>query len=108
MRENNDQKNPEYGYFSRSATGYYFWLLTLEDIHPLTCLGVRIFFDFLVGMYLFKINNGNTKTISEIYSKLTINAPEWLRFGDFIVDFEQILHIPLVFSLLTLNNSICS
>ena len=29
-----------------------------------------------VGIYLFKVNNRNTRTRSEICSKLTINTPE--------------------------------
>ena len=28
------------------------------------------------GIYLFKVSNGNTRTICEIYSKLTIKTPE--------------------------------
>ena len=78
---------------------------------------------FPVGMYLFRVNNGNTRTICEICSNLTINTlslllilkkfytlfhcfrcwPHWRRSGVFIVNFEQISHISLVFPLLTLN-----
>ena len=43
------------------------------------------------GIYLFKLSNGNTKKLWKIYS------------GVFIVNFEQISHIILVFSLLILN-----
>ena len=42
----------------------------------------------------------------EIYLKLTMKIPEWRhwrRFGVFIVNFEQISHIVLVFPLLSLN-----
>ena len=42
----------------------------------------------------------------EICSKLTIKTQEWRqwrRYGVFIVNFEQILHISMVFPLLTLN-----
>ena len=42
----------------------------------------------------------------EICSKLTIQTPEqreWRRSGVFIVNFEHILHLVLVFLLLTLN-----
>ena len=55
------------------------------------------------GIYLFKFNIGNTKTRSEICSKLT--DVRWktsltsLRF----LYWEQISHIALLFSLLTLN-----
>ena len=58
------------------------------------------------GLYLFKVSNGNTTTTCEICSKLTIKTPEWRywrRFGIFIVNFEQISHIVVVFSLLALN-----
>ena len=33
------------------------------------------FIGFPAGIYLLKINNGNTRTMSEIYSKLTIKIP---------------------------------
>ena len=45
------------------------------------------------NVYLFKANNGNTRAMREICSKLTIKKPErrhWRRFGVFIVNFEQI------------------
>ena len=58
------------------------------------------------GIYLFKVNNRNTRTRWEICSKLTINTPErrqWRRSGVFIVNFEHISHLVLVFLLLTLS-----
>ena len=58
------------------------------------------------GTYLFKVNNGNARTMYEICSKATIKTPErwqWRRFGVFIVNLEQISHIVLLFFLLTLN-----
>ena len=58
----------------------------------------------LVSIYLFKVNNGNTRTLCG--SKLIIKAPErhhWRRSGVFIVNFEDIWHIVVVLSLLTLN-----
>ena len=58
------------------------------------------------GIYLFKFNNGNNKAISEICSKLTIKTLErhqWHCSGAFIVNFEQVSDIVLVFPLLTLN-----
>ena len=66
-------------------------------------------FDFdsnTAGIYLFKVNNRNTRTRCEICSKLTINTPErrhWRRSGVFIVNFEHISHLVLVFLLLTLS-----
>ena len=54
---------------------------------------------------MFKVNNRNTRTRSEICSKLTIKIPErrhWRRSGVF-VNFEHISHLVLVFLLLTLS-----
>ena len=56
--------------------------------------------------FLLKVKNGNTRIMCEICSKLTIKTPErrnWRRSGIFIVNFEHISHIALVFLLLTLN-----
>ena len=61
---------------------------------------------FLTGIYLLKVNNRNTRTSSEICSKLTIKTPEgrqWRCSGVFILNFEHISHLVLVFPLLTLN-----
>ena len=52
-----------------------------------------------MDIYMLKVNNRNTRTRCEICSKLTIKTPD----GVFIVDFEHISHIALVFLLLTLN-----
>ena len=44
------------------------------------------------SIYLLEVNNRNTRTSCEIYSKLTIKTPErphWLRSGVFIVNFEH-------------------
>ena len=52
------------------------------------------------GNYLFKVNNRNTRTRCEICSKLTIKKPEqchWRCSGLFIVNFEHILQLVLVF-----------
>ena len=59
---------------------------------------------FPAGNYMFKVINRNTRTRREIYSRLTIKIPErWRRSGNFIVNFEHILHLALVFLLLTLD-----
>ena len=53
-----------------------------------------------------KVNNRNTGTSCEIYSKLTMKAPErrhWRRSGVFIVNFEHISHLVLVFLWLILS-----
>ena len=55
-----------------------------------------------VGIYMFKVNNRNNRTRSEICSKLTIKTPErhyWRRSGVFIINFEHILHLVLAFLL---------
>ena len=55
---------------------------------------------------MFKVNNRDTRTRSEIRSKLKIETPErlqWRRSGIFIVNFEHILHLVLVFLLFTLS-----
>ena len=55
---------------------------------------------------LLKVNNRNTRTRCEICSKLTIKMPERFhcrRSDIFIVNFEHITHLVLVFLLLPLN-----
>ena len=60
-------------------------------------------------MYLFKVNNITIEkdaTYIQLTIKLTIKTPErcqWRRSGIFIVNFEHISHIFLVFLLLTLK-----
>ena len=58
------------------------------------------------GIYLFKVNNRNTRTRCELCSKLTIKISErhhWRRSVVFVVNFEHISHLFLVLQLLTLN-----
>ena len=58
------------------------------------------------GNYLFNVNNRNNKTGCELCLKLTIKTPEqrhWCLSGVFIVNFEHISHLFLVFLLLSLN-----
>ena len=60
---------------------------------------------FQASIYLLKVNKRNRRRC-EIYSKLTIKTLErrhWHRSGVFIVNFEHISHVVLVFLLLTLN-----
>ena len=57
-------------------------------------------------IYLLKVNTKNTRTRFEICSKLTIKIPkgrQWRSSGILIVNFKHILHLVLVFLLLTLN-----
>ena len=56
--------------------------------------------------YMFKVNNRNTTKRCEICSKLstkTLERRQLRRSGVFIFNFEHILHLVLVFPLLTLN-----
>ena len=58
------------------------------------------------NIYLFKANNRNTRKRCEICSKLTTKTPErchWRRSGVFIVNFEHVFYLFLVFLLLTLK-----
>ena len=52
-----------------------------------------------------KVNNGNTRKMCAISSKLKIKTPEQClrRSGVFMANCEQIAHNILVFSLFTLN-----
>ena len=63
---------------------------------------------FPAGIYLFKVNNRNTRTRSETCSKLTIKKTlEWCRrSGAFFVNFEHISHLVLMFLLLTLKKQL--
>ena len=58
-------------------------------------------------IYLFKGSDVSTRTLCEICSHLRIKTPErrhWRRSGVFIVNFEHVSPIFLMFILLILNN----
>ena len=58
------------------------------------------------GIYWLKVNNRNTSTKCETCSKLTIKTPEQCHSrgsGVFIVNFEHIPHLVLVFLFLSLS-----
>ena len=86
-----------------SVTGVF-----LEFYHkPKRSSSFRLFYP--ANIYLFKVNNRNTRKRCETCSKLTIKTPErrqWRCSGVFIVNFERILLFFLVFLLLTLNKCI--
>ena len=66
------------------------------------CVGLCI----PAGSYMFKVNNRSTETRCEICLKLAIKILErrhWRRSGIFIVNFEHISHLDLVFLLLILR-----
>ena len=61
---------------------------------------------YLACIYLLKVNNRNTRTRCEICSKLTIKIPErhyWRRSSVFIVNFEHISYLFLLFLILALD-----
>ena len=58
-------------------------------------------FRYPANVYLFKVNNGNTRKCCEICSKATKNTRR--RSGVFIVNLEHISNFFLLFLLLTLN-----
>ena len=61
---------------------------------------------YLAGIYLLKVNIRNARRRCEICSKLIIKTAEWRhwrRSGVFIINFEDISHLVLVFILLNLN-----
>ena len=58
------------------------------------------------NIYLLKVNNRDTRERYEICSKITIKTlkeRQWRRSGVFLVNFEHISHLFLVFLLLVLN-----
>ena len=69
----------------------------------------RQMYIYPAGTYLFKVNNRNTRSNCEICSKLTVKTTKqrhWRRSGVFIVNFEHISHLVLVFLLLTFNRKL--
>ena len=58
----------------------------------------RHYIYFPAGNYMFKANNRSTRARCEMCSKSKSNT-----LGAFIVNFEHILHLVLVFLLLTLS-----
>ena len=61
---------------------------------------------FLADIYLFRVSNGNSGTIFEICSELTIKKAErhqWRHSGVFIVSFEHISYIAMMLPLLALS-----
>ena len=70
----------------------------------------------LYGIYLFKVNNKNSRKVRNniralSISKLTMKTPEWSqwrRFDDFIGNFEQIWVTDLMFPLLIFEQVIAS
>ena len=75
-----------------------------RDINAKTTLLQRDAFP--ANIYFFKVNNKNVRKKCEISSKLTMKTSDWRhrrRSDVFIVNFEHISRLLLVFLLLTLN-----
>ena len=88
------------------VSGDSLWLSTIL-LHQEIRWNYEIFcsdyYGFSCAIYLFKTNNENIRTISEICSRLIIKTTEQRRrlsSSIFIVNFEQISHIVLIFLLL--------
>ena len=81
-----------------------FWMMVNKASTHLYTLGDNIYIrtNSPTTIFLFIVNNSNTRKRSEICLKLTLKAPEW-RSTVFIVNIENISHIFLVFLLLTLK-----
>ena len=61
------------------------------------------------NIYLFEVNNRNTRKKCKICPKLrqkTLERPHWPRSGVLVVNFEHISHLFLVFLLCILNRQI--
>ena len=52
---------------------------------------------YSANIYLFKVNNRNTRKRYEICSKLAIKTRQCLRSSVFIVNFERLSHLFLRF-----------
>ena len=85
-----------------------------KQYYPILILELKQCFHFLeevtwqyrflqANIYLFKVNDRNISKMCEICSKLTIKTVKRNRSDVFIVNLEHILHLFLVFLLLTLN-----
>ena len=80
-------------------------ILTTDTFHSRELIAV-ILKKNQTNIYLFKVNNGNTKKRWGTYSKLTIkssNWRHWCRSGLVFVNFGHISHLFVVFLLMTLH-----
>ena len=87
------------------------WFLYDRDFrhgrfNPLHTIAPIYFKAYPASIYLFKVNNRNAGTTCGTCSKLTMKTPErrhFCRSCVFIVNFEHISHLVLVFLLITLS-----
>ena len=95
---------PGYWKCSVSQISYHFILLStmLLSKCDVTKVLLMLLLFFLAYIYLFKVNNRNTRAMCDICSNLASKTPEqhhWLCSDIFIVYFENISHIVHVFPL---------
>ena len=84
--------------FFRNTSGCSFLFLIQFDVNKLKSMTSM---HYQAGFHLFKVNNGNIRTMCKICSTLAIMTPEqrhWRRFFAFIVNFVQFSYIFLLFS----------
>ena len=82
------------------------YILSLHALSGETRNEYQWYLSYPPNMYLFKVNNTNTRKRCEICSKLTIKTPgrrHWSRSGVFIVNFKYVSHLFLGVLWLTLN-----
>ena len=96
----------------RKSKETYFWKVWIDRVnvrnvgssfHPIFEQKPWI---YPATIYLLKVSSRNSRTRREICSNLTIKKPElrqWRCSGVFMVNFEHISRLVLVFLLLTLN-----
>ena len=87
------------------SVSYIFHVFSLELLTFKSFLLYVFSLVFPPNIYLLKVNNRIIRLVSNICSKSTIKTPEqiyWRRSGVF-TNSEQISHMVLVFTLLTLN-----
>ena len=81
---------------------YVYTIVSMDILFNLMGIHLVMADSFTVGIYLVKVNNRNTRTRWEIWSKLTTKTPEhchWRCYGVFIVNSDHISHLVLVFLL---------
>ena len=93
---------------SQDPKTYVVWYLIKKSLHLFSWCNNQVSKPFGWKEAILKpsrqlhVNNRNIRKRCEICSKLTIKTP-WRRSGVFIVHFEHISHLVLVFPLLTLS-----
>ena len=92
-----------------------FWYIFLYSLWMFWVVGIPKQFHIVIShncnpyvfdIYLLKVNNRNSRTTCEIFSKLTVKTPErhqWWRSFVFVFNLKPILYHFLVFILLTLS-----